>query len=84
MPQGETLGQDMVFNSVFEQDLHIRIEKGIVTKSKTIDNRDTFDGYPSENRSFEDRMQSFVDKYGGIAPEETFQKTCKGKATKKW
>jgi hypothetical protein len=84
VPQGEMLGHDMMFNSVFEQDLHIRIEKGIVTKSKTIDNRDAFDGFPSDNRDFEDRMQSFVDKTLGIAPEETFQKTFEGKATKKW
>jgi len=29
----------MGYGSVFERELHIKIEKGIVTKSKNIDNR---------------------------------------------
>jgi hypothetical protein len=41
IPQGERLHYvHMGFGSVFEKELHIKIEKGIVIKSVTIDNRD--------------------------------------------
>lgn len=41
IPQGEMLHYvHMGYGSVFERELHIKIENGIVTKSKTIDNRD--------------------------------------------
>ena len=40
IPQGEMLHYvHMGYGSVFEQELHIKIENGKVTKSKTIDNR---------------------------------------------
>lgn len=40
IPQGEMLRYvHMGYGSIFERELHIKIEKGIVTKSKTIDNR---------------------------------------------
>jgi len=40
IPQGELLHYvHMGFGSVYEQEVHIKIKKGIVTKSTTIDNR---------------------------------------------
>lgn len=40
IPKGEILEYvHLGFGSVFEYELHIKIEKGIVTKTKTIDNR---------------------------------------------
>jgi len=45
IPQGEMLHYvHMGFGSVYEQELHIKVEKGLVVKSRTIDNRGkTFD-----------------------------------------
>lgn len=41
VPQGEMLQYvHMGYGSVFELEVHIKIENGVVTKSKTIDNRD--------------------------------------------
>ncbi len=40
IPQGEMMHYvHMGFGSVFEREIHIKIEKGVVTRSKTIDNR---------------------------------------------
>jgi hypothetical protein len=42
--QGEMLNYvHMGFNSTYEQELHIKIDKGMVIKSKTIDNRNVVD-----------------------------------------
>ena len=43
IPKGERLHYvQREYDSVYEQEMHVKIEKGIVTKSKTIDNRDKY------------------------------------------
>ena len=64
MPQGELLHYvHMGFGSIYEKELHIKIEAGVVTKQRVIDNREKIEKL--KNVSPEEQLMQGFDNLPG-------------------
>ena len=70
IPKGELLQYvHMGFGSVFEEELHVKIEKGIVTNTKTLDNRN------KEHNGFELKWANMPGNENRFSGDDEFETT---------